>query len=834
MFEITELKCEYAKDPIGIGCVVPRLFWKVTSDGALQTAYRVLVSSTKEKAEQENGDLWDSGKVLSPTAFFTEYAGKPLSSREGGWWKVIVFSDEAEAHSGIGYFEVGLLRSSDWKGCWTSMPAQSPGATSLFRKELELREDAVRIRAYVCTPGFQEVFFNGEKIGSALLDPALTDFTRRIPYRTYDLTPNFRRGGKNVFGVELGSGWYGAKRVLIQIYADCEDGTVQEFHSSVNGGWFVAAGATAENSIYDGELYDARTEDRIPRDWTSPDYEAKNTKGWMPTVYSNSPGGVPQAQMIEPEGIDRVYLPVSVTALKNGDKVYDVGKNIAGWARIRVRGTRGSRVVLSFGERLHEDGSVNRCNLRSAKATDVYVLKQDGEEEYAPRFTFHGFQYIQIRTEGECEVLSVQGENVRTLTREAGSFTCSDETLNRLHEMAVITEKNNQQGILTDCPQRDERFGWLNDLSSRLYQTVYNFGMERFFRKFSRDISDTQTEDGAIADTAPYFTGGRPADPVSCAYLLMPMLCYQLYGDTRCAKEEYEGCKRWVNYLLSRSDGYIMDYSYYADWVAPACYREYTDNIYVSTVFLFWQLKLLSSLARIAGNKSDAKLYAAKAKACAGAINKKYYDEKTGHYAGGTQTADALALSLGIVPAAERARVAAGLHESVAARGWHSACGNIGYRHLFYALADHGYAETVLRVLRNPEYPGWGYMLANGATSVWERWESEMSSDMDSFDHPMFGSYDAFFYHFLAGIRIDDDAVACDKVTVHPVIADSLDFARASFDTVRGEIRSGWRREDGAVRLSVSIPHGVTARIEFGGKTQTVGCGEYEFVCPEK
>ena len=833
MFEISEIKCEYRKDPIGIDSVHPRLYWKLISDKAEQTAYRVIVASTAEGAKRGEGDLWDSGKVESRSAICAEYEGVPLVSRMGGYWKVTVYAAGEKAESGIGYFETGLLNAQDWKGCWTSMPAQRSGGTSLFRRELKLEREVVRVRAYICCPGFHEVYFNGKKVDTAVLNAAITDYSQRVPYCTYDLTPLVQKGN-NVFGLEVAQGWYGSKMALVQIYADFADGTMEEFHSSVNGGWYVAAGATVETSIYDGEIYDARIEDNIPKNWASSEYEARNVLGWMPCVYCAPPQGKPEAQMVETEEIDKIYRPIEEHTLQNGEKVFDIGKNIAGWARVRVSGARGSRVVLRFGERLCGDGSVNFSNLRSAKATDIYILKGEGEEEFAPRFTFHGFQYVQVRTEGECRLLSLQAESVHTLTREVGKFVCSDEMLNRLHDMAFITEKNNQQGILTDCPQRDERFGWLNDLSSRLYQTVYNFGMERFFPKFVRDIAHTQTENGAIADTAPYFTGGRPADPVSAAYLMMPVLAYQLYGDARCAAEEYTGCKKWVEFLLSHSKDYIMDYSYYADWVAPACYGQYTENLYVSSVFLYWQLKLLAQMAHIVNNRVDEKLYEAKAEACAKAVHKKYFNPETGHYANGTQTADALALSLGIVPESERLRVAAGLERGVAELGYHSACGNIGYRHLFYVLGEYGYIETALRILKNPEYPGWGYMLANGATSVWERWESEMSSEMDSFNHPMFGSYDAFLYYYIAGIRIEEDAIACNKVLICPAIVSSLGNASASLDTVRGEIVSEWKRDHGRVVLRVKIPHGITARVIFAGRKHKVGCGTYEFAATEQ
>ncbi|HIY45071.1 MAG TPA: glycoside hydrolase family 78 protein [Candidatus Borkfalkia excrementipullorum] len=828
MFKITEIQCEYRNDPIGLGCASPRLMWKLSSDRAAQTAYRVIVCSTRAAALQGKGDLWDSGVVFSPAAFYAEYAGKKLASRAQCWWRVTVYSGEECAESDIGYFEIGLLRGEDWKGTWTAMPAQSSGATMLLRREFELPSAAVRARVYVCGIGFHELFVNGKKAGDALLNPSLTDFSRRVPCCAYDVTSAVR-AGKNVLGLEVAHGWNGAKQALVQAYFECENGEEKEIHSSVNGGWYVAAGPTVETSIYDGEIYDARLEDSVPRNWASAEYDAAPEKGWMPAVYNPGPAGKIEMQSVEPERALRTYKPRALHELADGSLVADIGRNIAGRARVRVRGPRGSRIVLEFGERLKGDGSVDRCNLRSAKARDIYILKGDGEEEFAPRFTFHGFQYVQIFLQGGCELLSLRGELVCNATRAAGAFECSDGALNALHAMAEITERNNQQGVLTDCPQRDERFGWLNDLSSRLYQTVYNCGMERFFPKFTRDIADTQLKNGAIADTAPYYTGGRPADPVCIAYVLMPALSYALYGDVRFVRESYDGCKKWVEFLLSKSENYIVDYSYYADWVEPACYDEHTDNLYVSSVFLFWHLKLLARLARIAGREEDVPVYERHARASAAAIREKYFDARAGHFAGGTQAADALALSLGLVPEGERAAVAKNLEANVRRRGYHSTCGNIGYRHLFYALADNGYIDTALKMLKNPEYPGWGYMLANGATSVWERWESEMSSEMDSFNHPMFGSYDAFLYHYLGGIRIEENAFGCDCVTIAPVLAQGIDAVRTAFNTVRGEIRSEWRREGDTVYLHAEIPQGVAAKIIFGGKTVSVGCGSYDF-----
>ena len=833
MLRVSETACEYQIDPLGIDSRKPRLFWKTESDGETQSWYRVIVASSEAELLGGRGDLYDTGAVFSSSAFYAEYRGETLRSRQKCYWKVYVGYEGGTAESGVSFFETGL-DADDWKGTWMSMPVKDQGGTTLYRKVIPVKgKEFTRVRAYVCGVGCCEVYCNGVKTDDAVLDPPITEYAERVLYRTHDLTP-LMHAGDNVFGVEVGHGWFGAKKVLVQIYVDYADGETEEFHSSVNGGWWVGGSPVVDNSFYDGEVYDARIESRVPKTWATTEYVPTWDKGWMFTVYTSPPAGKLEAQTIEPVRVTKRIAAVSLTKRAEREWGADFGVNIAGWARIRVRGERGARVVLKFAERLKEDGSVNRCNLRCAKARDIYILKGEGEEEYAPRFTYHGFQYVQIETEGEVELLSVTAEHVHTDVRRAGTFECSDETLAKLHANAVVTELNNEQGILTDCPQRDERFGWLNDLSSRLYQTVYNCGMERFFPKFTRDITHTQLENGAIGDTAPYYTGGRPADPVCVAYLLMPYWSYVYYGDKRPAQEEYAHCKAWTEYLLSCSEGYIMKYSYYGDWVAPDCFRIHTDNLYVSTLSLLWHLKLMSRLAVIAGYAEDEAGYALKAEKCREAIHEKYFDKATCNYAGGTQTANAMALSLGVVPEKYKKQVTENLAENVVSLGYHSSCGNIGYRHLFYALGEGGYTDLVLKMLKNPEYPGWGFMLANGATSVWERWESEMSDEMDSFDHPMFGSYDAFFYHFLAGIRIDDDAFGCDKVTLKPVFAKGLERAGAVFSTVRGDIVSRWERKDGKIFCHFEIPCSVSAKIELGGKQFAYGGGKYDITVDEK
>ncbi len=826
---LSDFKTEYQVNPLAIETRKPRFCWRYGEGFTReQVSYRILVATSEQGVCAGKADMWDSGVVQSGECVGIEYAGKALCSRSRYYVRAVSVDSAGEVHeSEIHTFETALC-DSDWKGSWVSVPVNFNGGTLLFRKIIELdpNKKAVRARAYICGLGYHEFFVNGKKAGNGVLNPGVTEYSRRLPYCAYEMD---LVAGKNVIGIEVGYGWLGERKLLAQMYVEYDDGTVLEEHSGPCGGWWVGGSPTVENGVYSGEVYDARIEKVYPRNWNTLEYEPTWANGWMYTIYAAPPAGKLEAQQIEPIEVCAQYPETARTHLGNGVFVIDVGQNISGWLRIRIKGERGARITLQYGEELKADGTVNRINLRSARCSDTYILKGEGTEEFAPRFTFHGFRYVQAEITGKAELCSCVGEHVHTATRVTGAFDCSDAVLNRLHKMAVLTELNNEHAVLSDCPQRDERFGWLNDLSARVYQTVYNVDMARFFPKFVRNISDTQTPKGEIADTAPYFTGGVPADPVCVIYPLLANYAYRYYGDRETARAEYAGIKKWVEYLLSRSDGYIMDYYYYADWVPPFADVK-ADEIYVSSVFLLWHLREMRTLAQITGNAQDERTYARHARMSAEALHKKYYNGDTGNYGKGTQTENALAVSLGVAPQEIAARVAENIYRDCVARGHHCTSGNVGYRHVFYVLAEYGYADEVLAILRNPEYPGWGYMVAKGATTVWERWEAEMQNEMHSFNHPMFGSYDAFFYRFLAGIKICDDAFGCNKIAICPVFADGVDYATGSLQTVRGKIVSGWKRENGKIAVHIEIPPHTQAECRIGSRTLTLGAGVYDYI----
>ena len=772
--------------------------------------------------------VWDSGWLDYADCLDIEYGGEELESHTRYFVNAAVKTSSGEIiESGERTFETGLFEESDWKGKWVSIPVNFNGGTLLFRKVITLPKDkkVLRARAYICGLGYHEFFLNGKKIGDERLNPSVTEYAERVEYCVYPMSDLLV--GDNVVGVEVGYGWFGARKLNAQFYVEFDDGSYFEDHSGPANGWWVGGSPTIDNGIYSGEIYDARIEEKYPLNWATLDYEPTWANGWMYTIATDAPRGKLVSQYINPIKVCGTFKEVSRENKGNGVFVSDMGANFAGWVRIKVKGERGAAVTMKFGERLDDNGFVNQLNLRSARCSDKYILRGEGVEEFAPRFTYHGFQYVEFVIEGNAELLEVVGEHVHSSCEVVGSFRCSDETLNRLHEIAVLTERSNEHSILTDCPQRDERFGWLNDLGSRVFQTVYNIDMSRFFPKFTRDITHSQTAKGEIADTVPFYTGGIPADPVCVIYLLMADYAYRYYGDKSVCESEYEHLKAWVEYLKSRSKGYITDYYYYGDWVLPYPETVQPDNIFVSTAYLFWHLKEMKKIAEIVGNKADIALYKKDIELCRKAINDKYFDAGTKNYSRGTQTENALAVSLGICAEKHTAEVAENVYKDVVARNYHCTSGNVGYRHVFYVLAENGHADAVVKILKNPEYPGWGYMIASGATSVWERWESKMTNEMHSFNHPMYGSYDAFLYKFLGGIDVSEDAFGADKLTVAPVFANGIDFVETSYKTVRGKLEVKWQRNNAGIGLDITVPPTSIVELTLNGKKRELKAGRH-------
>jgi len=843
-FVVTGLFCEYASNPIGIDVTSPRFSWQISHPqrGQFQSAYQVLVASSFQNLEAENADMWDSGKVISDRSVNVIYNGKPLQSGKTYYWKVRVWDKNGKAspYSEVAIFEMGLLAKNDWQGEWIGCPGGRPGEALLFRKEFFLKKPVHRARAYISGLGYYELRINGKKVGDHVLDPGWTEYTKRVLYVTYNVT-EYLREGVNAIGVMVGNGWYESPQMIFQMNLEFGDGTNTSIVSDAT--WMVASGPIIKNSIYDGEVYDARLE---KNGWDTHGYRVvslqkeglKVERDWSGAKRLEGPGGLMQAQMIEPIKVVDTVRPIKITNPKPGIYVYDMGQNIAGWARLNVEGPEGTEVTLKFAEVLYEDGTVNQENLGIARATDVYILKGKGKEVYEPRFTYHGFRDVQVTGfQGTPTLESLEGRVVRSAVEPTGKFICSNKLLNQIHKNIVWTEANNLHSIPTDCPQRAERLGWLNDMTVRAEEAIYSFNMIRLYSKWLRDIRDAQDKDtGAITDTAPYRWGFKPADPVAC-YLFVVWYLYQYYGDRRVLEEYYEGTKQWVDFLGTQTDNYIVSYTRYGDWCTPikdcipadssevppdsqgavisiGSYPANTPGNLISTGYYYYNTLILSFIARILGKSDDANQYALLAERIKEAFNKRFFNWERAEYATGSQGCNAFPLFLNLVPRNKRKAVLENLvKDIIETHKGHLNTGNQCTKYMMEVLTELGKGDVAYTIATQTTYPSWGYMISKGATTIWERWEYMTGPGMNSHDHPMLGSIGAWFYKFLAGIKAEPERPGWQSLSIKPYVLGDLTSVEASLNTVRGLVSSKWERKENSFTLEVTIPVNSQAKV---------------------
>ena len=871
----TELRCEYGKNPIGIDVVNPHLSWVLASTerDEKQSAYEIVVASNPEILRTDHGDIWNSGKVDSDESIQIPFRGKTLQSGERCYWKVRVWDKQGKPSdfSEPGFWEMGLLSPDDWHGEWIGFPGGWTGRALYFHYQFSIDKQVVSARAYVAGLGYYELHINGQRIGDHVLDPGFTSYAKRVLYSTYDVTDSLK-SGNNAMGVIVGNGWFGTPRLRLQLNVTFSDKTTKSFFTSgmhaTSSPWQVTGSPVLENSVYGGEVYDARLE---KKDWDQAvdvlPAPADRTEGWFYTVPVPPPGGKLVAQRAEPIKIMDTLRPQAVAEPAPGIYVFDTGQNLAGWAEIHVQGPAGTKVTMRFAEMLNPDGTVDQRNLRTARATDEYVLRGGDEEVWEPRFTYHGFRYVQVEGfPGKPTLDNLRIKVVRSALESAGSFSSSNELINKIQKMVWWTEASNLHSIPTDCPQRDERMGWMNDLTVRLEESLYNFNGALFFSQFADDVEDAQAADGEITDTAPWKFGVQPADPVDESYLLLGWLIYQQYGDTDMLRHHYDHFKAWVEYLRSRSPNNLINYGYYGDWSPPAAFSEpggsaeskFTPTLMMSQGYYYYALRLLSQMATVIGKPDDAQKYQQLSSEALKALNDKYWDNNKGGYAFNDQAGNSFGLYLGTVPAGNESRVVENLDKDVRDHGWHLTTGNLCTKYLLEMLTEHGKADTAFRVATQDTYPSWGYMLNNGATTLWERWEKLSGGGMNSYNHPMMGSVSSWFYKYLAGINPDPLGPGFKRSIIHPYVVPGLEWVKATHQTLYGPLAVDWEKHGNALRMKVTVPVNTTAtvfvpsaeggqvlvegkpatrvmgirllRTEPGTQVFEVGSGTYEFV----
>lgn len=838
--KIEQLRCESAAAPLGVDHPEPRLRWRQEADGRgqAQSAYQILVASTPDLLEEEKVDLWDSGKVISDQSIQIPYQGAPLHSRQICFWKVRIWDENSEISnwSEIASWEMALLQPEDWKAEWIGYPANWSDRALYFHRAFPLSDEIEKARLYISGLGYYEVSLNGRKVGDHILDPGWTDYSQRVLYATYDVA-SFLKPSDNFLEVAVGQGWYGMPKLRLQLEITYLNQRVEQIvttggHGEAPAVWFVGPGPIGRNSVYGGEEYDARLEQENGTASATVTHLAQNGStehdNFAVAMPVESPGGRMVSQINEPIRVLEVRQPVRFWNAGQGRYVFDVGQNLAGWVALYVSGPRGQRVTLRYAETLSEDGTINQQNLRKATAADHYILKGAGEERWEPRFTYHGFRYVQVEGyPGQPELDSLEIKVVGSSVRRVGRFTSSNEVLNRVEEAIVWSEKSNLHSVPTDCPQRDERLGWLNDMTVRAEEAIYHFEMERFLAKWCDDIADTQCpRTGAIADTAPFKWGKRPADPVAACYLEIPWLCHLHYGDTRLIEKHFDGMTRWVEFLRSQAQDGVLTYSHWGDWAPPAAFAiqnsvgagavsRFTPGSLVSTGFLSHHARLLATMADVIGKNKNAQEWKSYANQVQEAFNHAFWDEETGGYGSNNQAANALALHLRLVPDERLESVIDNLVADVLAHDGHLSTGNICTKYLLEALSEHGHVNLAYQIATKTTYPSWGYMLENGATTLWERWEHRTASGMNSHNHPMLGSIAAWFFKSLAGIRVDAAHPGFKRFKIHPLFPEDLDSVEASYECPYGRISSDWQQEADGRKLRVTVPPNTTALVRL-------------------
>jgi alpha-L-rhamnosidase len=791
----TDLQCEYLTDPIGIDTARPRLFWvpQHADRGATQTAYQIVVASDRGET------VWDTGKTASPEFTQIAYSGKALESGAAYTWRVRYWdqADRASPFSQPAHFETAMLAASGWKAQWIRGGNQ-------VRKEFSLDAKPVRARAYVAGLGYYELRINGRKVGDRVLDSPYTAYDKRVLYSTYDVT-GLVHAGANAVGVMLGEGWFQSRAAIVQIEVEMEGGRRAAVVSDPT--WKGTEGPIVSDSIYNGEVYDARRE---TSGWDLPSY---NDARWEPVSLKDPPKGALSAQMMPPIRAVSSIAPVKMTNPKPGMWVFDLGQNLSGWMRLKVRGPAGTAVKLRHAELLYDDGTINVENLRSARATDTYILKGGNEEIYEPRFTYHGFRYVELTGfPGTPRPDTLLGWVVHSDVKPAGGFSSSKQILNQIQSNTLWGITSNLESIPTDCNQRDERMGWMADAHLYAETAMLNFDMAAFYTNFLRNIRDSQEADGSVPDTVPRarFASG-PADPAwGSAYPLLVLYMYQRYGDRRVIEENFDGIRRWTDFLTSRAKDGVLSFSKFGDWVPV----EKTPGPLVSTFYYYWSAEIVARSAEILSRSEDAQQYHALAAEIKAAFHKRFFDADTGMYANGTQTSYILPLFLGLAPEEIRGRLQGQLRDNIVyAHNTHLATGILGTKYLFPLLTRTGNADLAYELATQTTYPSWGYMVERGATTLWELWQERTGPSMNSQNHPMFGSIGAWFYEALAGINFDDAQPGYRRIRIEPRVTRDLNWASGTLNTIRGAVSSAWSRTGDSLRLEVTIPAGSTAEI---------------------
>ena len=806
------------------------LSWAIGGEGR-QSGYSVAVYCKEEK-------IYDSGFVKSAKQSCTINCPEIKSGYEYELFLSLRDENGEESCSNGNYIRAALFE--EWDAPWIR-PAEDMGdAVIYFGRNFELDNTNIENAVlHVCGIGYHNATLNGNPLSDHRLAPSISNYNKRCYYETLDVS-SLLKAGKNRLDVSVAQGWrrnlgdylkhtkdnnasfFGAPQLTAILSVIFADGS--EMRIVTDEKWMCGGGKIVSSHLFNGETFDARIADTPPMACVITDKPSKDT--------------VMCPDLLEPIRVKKIFNPISI--YKAGDGyIFDLGQNIAGVSEITVpKGlSEGTKIVLQHAEMLGEDGDIYVAPLRGAMATDTYIVGKENPTVWSPSFTYHGFRYVKVSGLPSRPAKDfLRGLQFYTDIDSDSSFRCGSAIVNKLQEMIVMTERDNIHSIATDCPQRDERMGWLNDASVRFEEMPYNFDVGRLFPKIIADIRDEQV-DGAITCTAPYVFGNRPADPVSSSFLIAAYMSYMHYGNTEIIREAYPSMCAWNDYLEKISEGGIIPLTYYGDWASPkdccvgSARSALTPGEFMSTGYHYLNSKLLATFAELLGKSGDTERHIKRADLVKDAMISKWLSAD-GRIATGSEACQAFALRLGIIPEGMRENAAAIMNDAVKNAGMRLTTGNLCTLYLMEMLAEYGYIDTAWELITREEYPSWGYMMQNGATTVWERFELKKDPGMNSHCHPMYGAVGKWLYTHIAGITPAE--AGFKRMLIRPYMPKKLLSAQATVDTCRGDVTVKWDKSYGKTHLLVDIPSGSEAKIVFGGKEFNVVGGTHVYSAEDK
>jgi alpha-L-rhamnosidase len=873
----TDLKCEYLVNPLGIDVLAPRLGWKIKAAtnkvfNQKQKAYQILVASTPDKLSEAKADLWNSGKVKSDANTQIVYQGNTLTSEQKCYWKVKVWNNENDCTpwSEIAFWSMGLLNKSDWKAKWigdkpdlvqkaykeildkydpdknTSLKnvRPVPPFSPMLRKNFIVKSSVKDAFLYVSALGYYEIGLNGNKVGDHVLAPEWTDYNKRVQYQIYDVSQNLRIG-KNVLSSILGDGWYlgmlgptkwhkdyplrgvygNDRRLIAQLVINYTDETNQIVGTDES--WKINTdGFIISSDNFLGQKIDAR---KIPNRWKYIDFDDAS---WGNAYVDHEVKMSLEAQKNEPIRVFKYLSPISIIPF--GDKyIVDFGQNITGWTQLKIKGEKGAIIKIKHGEMLDDNGSLYTKNLAAAVQEDEYILSGD-KDEFEPVFTYHGFRYIEIsglKCAPDQEMIRACA--ISSDPEVTGSFECSNQKLNQLWNNIIWTQRDNMTSIPTDCPQRDERMGWMGDAQVFCQTSIFNMDMAAFYTKWVKDIRDAQSLRGTFPDIAPHANkpdirfSNSPA--WADAGIIIPWRMYENYGDKELLQQHYDAMRRYLENIRKQNPDFLWLNDVgnnYGDWlnantIIAEGYSKVKGEVpkdVFATAFYANSARLFSQIATVLGNKKDAKEYLKLFENIQAKFNEAYVDNE-GKIKGNTQSAYALALNFDLLPENKQTLAFNHLIECIEEYDYRISTGFITTIMMMKELVKRGRSDIAYKLLESERLPSWIYSINQGATTIWERWDGYVKGrgfqdpGMNSFCHYSIGAVGEWIYRVILGINPDDADPAYKHFIIHPQPGGTITWAKGSYNSINGLIVSDWELRQDLFTLNIEIPVNTSATV---------------------